>query len=85
MSKKTDQLLTYIVKGHPEISITSLMKLSYLVDLVNIGKTDKQVSDFRYTRYIYGPFDHKIYKYLFGKIYRVQAQHLDISIDSLND
>ena len=40
------------------------MKLSYLIDLVHIRKTDKQISDFNYTRYMYGPFDHKIYNYL---------------------
>lgn len=64
MIKKTNQFLAYIINKHPQLSVTSLMKLSYLMDLVHIKKTNKQISDFKYTRYKYGPFDHKIYKYL---------------------
>jgi len=35
---KTFQVLSYIIKNHPNVSVTSLMKLSYLVDLVAIDK-----------------------------------------------
>lgn len=59
---KTLELLTYIIQGHPNISITSLMKLSYLVDLVSIKKGRGKITDFDYIRYNYGPFDKKIYK-----------------------
>ena len=62
--KKTKQLLAYLIKNHSNPTVTSLMKLSYLIDLVNIQKTDKQISNFKYTRYMYGPFDYKIYNYL---------------------
>lgn len=62
--KKTEQLLAYLIKNHSNPTVTSLMKLSYLIDLVNIRKTDKRISNFEYTRYMYGPFDYKIYNYL---------------------
>ena len=64
--KKTKQLLAYLIKNRPNIniSITSLMKLTYIIDLVSINKIKKQISDFEYTRYKYGPFDKKIYGYL---------------------
>ncbi len=62
--KKTKQLLAYLVQNDPNISITSLMKLSYIVDLISIKKSGKQISNFEYKRYKYGPFDNKIYGYL---------------------
>jgi len=68
MSKKTKQLLVYLTKNHKIATVTSLMKLSYLVDLVHIKKGSKQVSDFEYRRYTYGPFDKKIYSYLFDLV-----------------
>ncbi len=61
---KTLHVLSYIIKNHPNVSVTSLMKLSYLVDLVAIKKGKNKISDFNYIRYHYGPFDKKIYKYL---------------------
>jgi uncharacterized phage-associated protein len=64
MVSKTKQLLAYIVRNYSQISITSLMKLSYIIDLVHISKTNKQISDFKYIRYTYGPFAYKIYDYL---------------------
>jgi uncharacterized phage-associated protein len=59
--KKTKQLLAYLIQNNPSVSITSLMKLSYLVDLVAIKKNNKKISDFEYQRYKYGPFDNQIY------------------------
>jgi len=64
MTNKTKQLLAYIIKNYTQISITSLMKLSYIIDLVHISKTNKQISDFKYVRYTYGPFSYEIYDYL---------------------
>lgn len=64
MKEKTKQLLAYIIQHHSPLPITSLMKLSYIVDLISIKKYDKQISDFEYTRYLYGPFNNKIYKYI---------------------
>ena len=63
---KTPQLLTYVIKTLPGASVTSLMKLSYIIDLVAVQNDNKKISDFEYVRYNYGPFDKKIYKYLEG-------------------
>ena len=62
--EKTKQLLVYITKGFESASVTMLMKLAYLIDLVAVGRTGEQVSGFRYRRYKYGPFDSRIYGYL---------------------
>ncbi len=64
MDNKTSELLAYIIIKHPKLSITSLMKLSYLIDLVHIKKTNKQIFSFNYSRYKYGPFDNSIYGYI---------------------
>lgn len=61
---KTLQILSYIIKNHPNVSVTSLMKLSYLIDLVAIDKGKNKIFDFQYIRYNYGPFDKNIYKCL---------------------
>ena len=68
MHKKNEQLLAYIIKNRPGTSVTSLMKLSYLVDLVSIKKGQHQISDFKYRRYYYGPFDNKIYNAIEGLV-----------------
>jgi len=60
MLSKTQQLLAYLIKNHPKASITVLMKLSYLIDLVSVKKKQKQITDYNYIRYYYGPFDNKI-------------------------
>lgn len=62
-NEKTKQLLAYILKKQKE-SVTSLMKLSYLIDLVHVNKESSQVTDFEYLRYNFGPFDRKIYLYI---------------------
>jgi uncharacterized phage-associated protein len=54
-------MLAYIIKGYGRPSVTSLMKLCYLIDLVSIKKKEPQISSFEYRRYTYGPFDEKIY------------------------
>jgi len=69
LMEKTRQLLAYLIEHHPETSITGLMKLAYISDLVSIKKTNKQISDFEYTRYKYGPFDKRIYDCVNDLIY----------------
>jgi uncharacterized phage-associated protein len=64
MKNKSKQLLTFIAQYYMPVTVTSLMKLSYLIDLVSVTKGDAQISDFTYRRYKYGPFDPNIYKYL---------------------
>lgn len=63
-NEKTKQLLVYLIKKHQRPSVTSLMKLSYLADLISVKREKKQITDFVYKRYNFGPFDEKIYEYL---------------------
>lgn len=62
--QKTKQLLVYIVSKHFNVSVTGLMKLSYLIDLISVKRHKKQVSCFEYQRYFFGPFDDRIYTLL---------------------
>lgn len=64
LNKKTEQLLVYITKGFKSASITILMKLAYLVDLITVTRGKEQISSFQYRRYKYGPFNSEIYAYL---------------------
>ncbi len=61
---KTEQMLLYLIRNGQAISVTSLIKLAYLCDLVSIKRTGQKISDFDYIRYYYGPFDKKVYDYL---------------------
>jgi uncharacterized phage-associated protein len=58
---KTQKIIAYISQKHPRASITVLMKLCYLIDLVNYKRHGEQMLEFTYLRYTYGPFDQKIY------------------------
>lgn len=64
MNEKTRQLLLYLIKNNPKVSITSLMKLAYLADLISIKRIKNRISNFEYRRYYFGPFDKKIYNYI---------------------
>ncbi len=61
---KTKQLLAYLSSKHINASLTVLMKLAYLVDLISYKKNKKQISDFRYIRFYYGPYDSAINEYI---------------------
>lgn len=63
MCQKTKQLLCYILQDSPR-DVTSMIKLSYLIDLAAVRKFDRQISEFNYIRYNYGPFDQKVYSNL---------------------
>ncbi len=58
---KNHQLLAYLAKEHPSASITVLMKLSYLADLISVEKLGQKISSFDYIRYSYGPFTSAVY------------------------
>ena len=64
VNDKTGELLTYLAEKHPNPTVTVLMKLCYLIDLVSMKKYGGKVTDFNYIRYKFGPFDKKIYSYL---------------------
>ena len=58
---KNQEFLSYLIFNHfGAITITSIMKLAYLVDLVSIEKSSEQISDYKYIRYFYGPFAKEI-------------------------
>ncbi len=61
MLNKTQQLLSYIIQHHAKASVTVLMKISYLIDLVSLKKENQQITHYAYMRYTYGPFDNQIY------------------------
>lgn len=61
MTTKNLQIIGYLAKKHPHASVTVLIKLCYLADLVSIKKGGKKISTFEYIRYFYGPFDQTIY------------------------
>ena len=64
MDKKNRELIHYIISKAPRSSVTSLIKLAYLTDLVSLKQRNKKISNFKYVRYFYGPFDNEIYKIL---------------------
>lgn len=66
---KTKELLAYLIQHYTSVSITGLMKLAYISDLVSIQKNKDPISDFEYIRYKYGPFDNKIYTYIQELLY----------------
>lgn len=61
---KTRELLLYLLQNNAKSSITSLMKLAYLADVIAVKKLKRQISEFEYKRHHYGPFDKKIYTYI---------------------
>ena len=55
------QILAYFAQKHPKASITVLMKLCYLADLISVKRDKKQITSFEYRRYNFGPFDNNVY------------------------
>lgn len=62
MNTKNLQLLGYLAKKHPGASVTVLIKLCYLADLISLKRFGEKISSFTYVRYFYGPFDKEIYE-----------------------
>lgn len=60
----TQKYLLYFSKFHPKPSVTVLMKLCYLLDLMAFGETNNKLTKFDYVRYSFGPFDQQIYREL---------------------
>ena len=61
MSTKNLQILSYLAKNRPGASVTVLIKLCYLADLISLKKGKDKISTFNYVRYYFGPFDKEIY------------------------
>lgn len=64
-NEKTRQLVSYLVSKHHLSTVTSLIKLCYLCDLVSVGNNNGQITNFNYIRWHFGPYDGKIEKVLF--------------------
>lgn len=64
LEEKTRQLLAYITNFNGKVTVTGLMKLSYLIDVVSVQKNGVEISNFKYKRYSHGPFSPQIYNYL---------------------
>jgi len=62
--EKTRELILYLLKNNPRSSITSLMKLAYLADLIAVKRIKHQITDFEYKRHNFGPFDKRIYSFV---------------------
>jgi uncharacterized phage-associated protein len=58
---KSQKLLLYLISKHSKPTVTSLMKLCYIADLIFVKDNPKQISGFSYIRYTFGPFDEQIY------------------------
>lgn len=68
LDNKTKDLITYIISKHHVSTITSLIKLCYLSDLVSFKDNGKQISSFQYVRWYYGPYDKAITEYLYALV-----------------
>lgn len=65
---KTKQLLAYLIDKHTVATITSLVKLCYLSDLVHFKENKKQISSLNYIRWHYGPYDPLVSEYLLSLV-----------------
>ncbi|MEI9914449.1 MAG: Panacea domain-containing protein [Candidatus Saccharibacteria bacterium] len=70
VSEKTKQLIDYLVSKHHLSTVTSLVKLCYLCDLVSVGAGNDQITNFNYYRWHFGPYDRKIEDALFQLVER---------------
>ena len=60
-NQKTTALLEYFAHRHNKPSVTVLMKLCYLTDLIAIKRLGQPITNYEYERYTFGPFNKKIY------------------------
>jgi len=64
MNKKTQEVILYVLKERIGATITEIVKICYLIDLVMTKKSGDQITNLKYYRYSFGPFDKKIYSSL---------------------
>jgi len=77
-NNKTSALLEYFAHRHSKPSVTVLMKLCYLTDLIAIKRLGHSITNYEYERYTFGPFNKKIYTDL---EVLVSESKLEIDID----
>lgn len=61
MNQRNLSTITYIIAKRGGATVTELMKLCYLADLVAVRNEKPKFTDFNYVRWYYGPFDKNIY------------------------
>jgi uncharacterized phage-associated protein len=62
MLTKNQTILQYLINNNEKSTVTILMKLAYLIDLVSVQRNHGKVFKYNYKRYTYGPFDEKMYR-----------------------
>jgi len=65
LNAKTKELVEYLIAKHHVSTVTSLIKLCYLSDLVSVKERSTKISSFEYVRWYYGPYDKAINDYLY--------------------
>lgn len=73
----TQELLCYFASKHNKPTVTVLMKLCYLADLIYYKDHGNQITEYQYQRYTFGPFDKKIYSDL-EKLVEINALHSEL-------
>ena len=68
VGEKTTELVQYLIAKHHLSTVTSLIKLCYLSDLVSSGAGNGKISDFNYIRWHFGPYDKRIEMVLFSLV-----------------
>jgi hypothetical protein len=64
MNQKTQEVILYLLKERLGATITEIIKLCYLIDLITTKKIGYPITNLNYYRYSFGPFDKKIYQTL---------------------
>lgn len=89
IDRRTFELFAYIGnKLNWTWDIMQFMKLPYFVDLNAVKDLGFQITNFKYIRYEYGPFDKNIYAYraLFGiKNHKVEFSYIHDFLDNINE
>ncbi|HEX6257944.1 MAG TPA: Panacea domain-containing protein [Candidatus Saccharimonadales bacterium] len=75
---KTQALLEFFAHSHDKPSVTVLMKLCYLTDLIAIKRLRRPITEYEYERYTFGPFNKRIYQDL---EHLVGVSRLEVEID----
>lgn len=60
MNENTNNLVNYLVDKMALPTITSITKMLYLIELACVSSGKKPITEFKFIRYHYGPYDHQI-------------------------
>ena len=88
IDRRTFELFAYMgQKLNWKWDIMQFMKLPYFIDLMTVKDLGFQITNFKYIRYEYGPFDKNIYAYrtLFeNKRYKIEFTYIGDFFDEIN-